>query len=355
MPVSIIHLSIHPSISLLSIFPSSIYLCMYLSIHLSIHLSMHLSIHLSIYLSIDRSIDRSIQALGEGAPALPSTLIFDHPTARQLAAFFEAQVTLPALEVPTAAAADSYPLVQSPVPQPGGTASAQHISDVLNAANSPLGNCLIRLRLGDPSKPLIFAISSLDGIATTFASLQTEGDLYALQHEHISTGSRAALREASLAGLAAKYAALIIKELVRRDSSSTECIVAPNAPTIRAVPDESVAPFVLIGASFGSYLAHHVAVAAHALGRPAAGLVLIDPFPVPPLLRIRGRYLHRRFFGVPRDGRQVCALAAPSPHPHSTLSTPTPCTCTCTRACTCICLCTCTCTCTCDMHIGMCM
>ena len=174
----------------------------------------------------------------------------------------------------------------------------------LDVAHELLGNCLIRLRAGDPSKPPIFAITSIEGTATIFAPLQTEGDLYALQHEHISTGSRVALREASLVGLAAKYAALIIKELVRRDSSSTECTVAPNAPTIHAVPDESAAPYVLIGGSFGSLLAHHVAVAAYALGRPALGLVLLDPFPVPPLLRTTG--CRFRLFGAPRGDPLVC-------------------------------------------------
>ena len=101
-----------------------------------------------------------------------------------------------------------------------------------------------------------------------FAPLHAEGDLYALQHEHISTGSREALREASLA---ATYAAAIIKELVRRNSSSTECTDVPDAPTIRRVSDESASPYVLIGASFGSFLAHHIAVAASALGRPLLG------------------------------------------------------------------------------------
>ena len=142
-----------------------------------------------------------------------------------------------------------------------------------------------------------------------FAPLQAEGDLYALQHEHISTGSREALREASLNGLAATYAAAIIKELVRRNSSSTECTDVPDAPTIRRVSDESASPYVLIGASFGSFLAHHIAVAAGALGRPPAGLVQIDPWPVPPLLWTRGRRLLLRLLGVPRDRKRVCALS----------------------------------------------
>ena len=109
---------------------------------------------------------------------------------------------------------------------------------------------------------------------------------------HVSTGARAALSEASLAELAAKYAALILAEMARRDP---------------AAPDESAAPFVLLGVSFGSFLAHHVAVAADALGRPAAGLVLLEPWPVPPLLR--------DVIGSDRP-QQVCTLS--SPHPHST-------------------------------------
>lgn len=141
----------------------------------------------------------------------------------------------------------------------------------LQAAGKPTGSherlndCLLRLRAGDPSKAPLFAVTSLDGTATMFAPLSVECDVYAIQHEHMSTGGRAALGEASLPELALKYAQLILEEVARRPSPCG---------------------FHLIGVSFGSFLAHHIAVAAHSLGVPAAGLVLLEPWPVPPLSSI---------------------------------------------------------------------
>ena len=114
-----------------------------------------------------------------------------------------------------------------------------------------------------------------------------------------------------MAELGAKYAALIIKELVRREGVPTECVAVPNAPA------NCAAPYMLIGASFGSMLAHHVAVAAHARGRPAAGLVLLEPVPlVLSGLRTRGRRFLLKVSGAPRGDRQkVFILSALASRP----------------------------------------
>ena len=67
------------------------------------------------------------QALGEGAPALPSTLIFDHPTARQLATLLQSQAAPLALAAPTAAAVLDQPscIVGSSALLPAGVASLE--------------------------------------------------------------------------------------------------------------------------------------------------------------------------------------------------------------------------------------
>ena len=207
---------------------------------------------------------------------------------------------LPALEARTVATADSerhQPQEMAP--------TVRHES---------LGDCLIRCKVGDPSKPVMFGMTGFEGTSTIFAKLPTEGDFYALEHEHFATGLAEHLREATMAELAAKYAARIIKELVRRERAATKGTIAPDAPIHRATP------YVLIGSSFGAILAHHVAVAVHERGRPAAGLVLIepesefgyevrdvDPYSVSGLRTLRQRQKrHNRIIAAGHDRRKVC-------------------------------------------------
>uniref|UniRef100_A0A7S3TSX1 Carrier domain-containing protein n=1 Tax=Emiliania huxleyi TaxID=2903 RepID=A0A7S3TSX1_EMIHU len=191
-----------------------------------------------------------LQAAAGEATVLPATLVFDYPTARQLAHFFA-----------PAASADAdtaSPALLDAAPSAGGLSPAQ-----AGAGFERLGDCLLMLRSGASEPPPLFAVTSLEGTATLFSALTTAGGLYALQHEHLSTGDPAALAEATLPEVALKYAELIIGEMRRRAAGGA---------------------FLLTGVSFGSFLAHHVAVAAGSLGFPAAGIVLLEPWPVPPLL-----------------------------------------------------------------------
>ena len=246
------------------------------------------------------------QLLGERAPAIPVSLAFEHPTARQMAAFLEAQMGLPAREAQTVATADSVRHQTQEMAAP----TVRHES---------LGDCLIRCKVGDPSKPVMFGITGLEGTATIFNKFHHDGDLYALQHEHYATGAAEHLRETTMAELAAKYAALIIKELVRRESAPTEGTIAPDVPIHR------VTPYILIGTSFGAVLAHHIAVEVHARGRPAAGLALIDPvskngygvrdvdpYSISGLLTLRQRQKrHNRIIAAGPDRRNVCIHSCP--------------------------------------------
>lgn len=182
--------------------------------------------------------------------SLPNTLVLEMPTLRQLGqhlahttAAFATDVVEP--DVQATSAKDLYTDV-----------SVRDWSDAKHG-------CLSCQRRGKPGLPVIVAVSSIEGTVVLTVPSEFQGDVYRLEHEHISTGSKAALSETSLQMLAAKYARIIVEELQGRSDSDIS--------------------FYLLGASFGSFLAHLIAAEAEKLGRAPAGIVLIEPLPVLPL------------------------------------------------------------------------
>ena len=182
------------------------------------------------------------------AVELPETLIFDHPTLRQI----EAGITEAGSLGEVTRIQPCFPQSMADSPDSGALVSPSH---------ERLSASLTRLRPGKSGMPL-FASPSFNGRSAFFAALPVACALYALEFEHIHTGGVVADR--NMGDVAEALATDAISECGHR-----------NLPR-----------FHLIGASFGAALAHQVALSAQRLGSEPHKLVMIDALPVPPHRRM---------------------------------------------------------------------
>jgi acyl carrier protein len=215
--------------------------------------------------------------------ALPSTLVLEMPTLRQLAKYI-AQATNDAAAPHGTFGAVTHDMLPHPLSQGAFSELLYQLCPSTNLKEHPdnrrtnLGvgveqrsirhKCLIHQRRGKAGFPIIVGISSFEGTAVLAVPTAFQGDVYELEHEYISSGSRSALLETSLDELAAKYARILVTRLQARPDPET--------------------PYFLVGASFGSLLAHYIAAQAQQLGKPPAGIVLIEALPVLPLTQHLG-------------------------------------------------------------------
>jgi len=113
----------------------------------------------------------------------------------------------------------------------------------------------------------VFAAVNFNGHARPFAKLPLKCRVYALEDDHLHTGSMASYEQMlDLTAYATNYAMMIINECSKNDDPG----------------------FHLIGGSMGTIVAHRIAtIAATIEGGDPRLLVLIDPLPPPPFPRLR--------------------------------------------------------------------
>ena len=209
------------------------------------------------------------QAVGE-AVTLPSSLLADYPTVRQIAMALQPSTAL-GPDAPSEQehqhsariASDSPPAEIAPTDL---TTLSTRLGNVFSAAAvSEQHPSFIQLRPalseGDGVKLVIMHsfLGDESGYERLWRMSLADRSVYAIRHQYLADGGADILQQSATTMLSS-YAAMVVAML-------------------------QVDPFDLIGASYGSLVAYHLVGAARALDAMPRRLVLIDPFPFFPRIR----------------------------------------------------------------------
>ena len=192
------------------------------------------------------------RAVGTGL-SLPSTLVFDHQTARQLALALQPDGAGQRMSAAHEPAASSHRLQEV---RPAIDSRTRRSVIGLDAEQICTGlTCLRRASVG----MAVFCVPNANGHAHAFRGLSKVCDnpMYALIHPHNQTGSD--VRAASLEVFLDDWSTAILQEV---GMAILHC-----------------GDFALIGGSTGGLFAHQTALAAHKRGLSPRRVFLLDPLP----------------------------------------------------------------------------